>query len=211
MRSDLRLRVAVVAILLLAGRYAAASRAPAPLPLDAPLTAFPRAVGAWTMVEDRPLDAETARVLGADDHLNRIYASPSLGPVAFYVGYYGAQTQGDSIHSPRNCLPGNGWLPVTSSQPLLPAGDRAVPVNRYVIERRGERQLVLYWFQGRRRVVAGEYANKAYLLHDALRFGRTDGALVRVIAPLRGAERDADAAATQFAGAVLPRLWEWLP
>jgi EpsI family protein len=110
-----------------------------------------------------------------------------------------------------NCLPGTGWTPLQHTRPVLDVSGRPLPINRYVIQKRGERQLVMYWFQGRGRVVASEYANKAYLLVDAIRQRRTDGALVRVTAPLDGDERVVEQATVDFIAALQPQLARWLP
>ena len=38
----------------------------------------------------------------------RRYAAGSAPSISLYVGYYASQGQGDTIHSPQNCLPGAG-------------------------------------------------------------------------------------------------------
>jgi EpsI family protein len=48
----------------------------------------------------------------------------------------------------------------------------------------------LYWYQGAHRVVASEYLSKLYLMIDALRYHRSDAALVRVIVPIANNNRD---------------------
>ena len=61
----------------------------------------------------------------------------------------------------------------------LRAGDRIVPVNQFVIQKALDRQVVFYWYHGRGRVTANEYANKAFLMLDAAHLHRTNGGLVR--------------------------------
>lgn len=170
----------------------------------ASLTTFPRTIGAWSAAGDLPLDDDVVRVLGVDDYVSRTYLNAEGAPVNLYVGYYASQRQGDTIHSPQNCLPGAGWQPVESGRTMLAVQGAMLPVNRYVIEKGPERQVVLYWYQGRGRVVANEYANKLWLMVDAARLRRTNGSLVRIIAP-----RERDAA--EFARVVFPRLPEYLP
>jgi EpsI family protein len=170
----------------------------------ASLTTFPRTIGSWTAAGDLPLDNEIVRVLGVDDYVSRTYIDASGDPANLYIGYYASQRQGDTIHSPQNCLPGAGWQPVESARTSLAVGGATLPVNRYVIEKGPERQVVLYWYQGRGRVVANEYANKLWLMVDAARLRRSNGSLVRIIAPR---ERDA----VEFARAVYPRLPGYLP
>jgi EpsI family protein len=136
-------------------------------------------------------------------------------PVSLYVGYYASQRQGDTIHSPQNCLPGAGWQPVEGGSAPLDVGGRRLTVNRYVIQKGLDRQVVLYWYQGRGRVIANEYANKFWLMLDAARLHRSDGALVRVVAPVvrsaNGSLTAADGAAADFTRAVFSRLSTHLP
>jgi EpsI family protein len=168
------------------------------------LTTFPRSIGSWTSAGEVPLDDSVIRVLGVDDYVSRTYLNASGEPANLYVGYYASQRQGDTIHSPQNCLPGAGWQPVESARTSLVVDGATLPVNRYVIEKGPERQVVLYWYQGRGRVVANEYANKLWLMVDAARLRRTNGSLVRIIAPQ-------ERAAVDFARAVYPRLPGYLP
>ena len=114
--------------------------------------------------------------------------------MALYVGYYASQRQGDTIHSPQNCLPGAGWRPVMAERSTIDLGGRTIPVNRFIIQKGMDRQAVLYWYQGRSRVVASELANKAWLMLDAARLRRTDGGLVRLITPVSSNPADAFAA-----------------
>jgi EpsI family protein len=86
-----------------------------------------------------------------------------------------------------------------------------VTVARYEIAKGVDRQLVLYWYQGRGRIVSGEYANKAWLMFDAARYGRSDGGLVRVITPVWTTREAALAEASSFATALLPQLSRYLP
>jgi EpsI family protein len=158
-------------------------------------------------------------VLGVSDYLNRVYRTSSGTPVGLYVGYYNSQRQGDSIHSPMNCLPGAGWEPLSRSSVKIPVAMREGPTeidaNRYVIQKGLERQLVLYWYQSHGRTVASEYWSKFYLIADAVRLNRTDGALVRVIAAIDGdsaqAEQKAEARALRFVNDLLPQLDPYLP
>ena len=180
-------------------------------PVRAPLATLPLAVGGWVGRDLPAWDDRVMNVLGADDYVNRRYARGDR-VADLYVGYYQSQRQGDSIHSPQNCLPGAGWQPVANERITLPtAGGRSIAVNRYIIQKDLDRQVVLYWFQGRGRVVANEYANRAYLVFDSLRTRRSDGALVRVIAPEFGAPERAAQSAADFAAAIYPHLAEVIP
>lgn len=175
-----------------------------------PLAALPHVMEGWTGREATPLANDVVAQLGVDDYIHRTYVSEAGAPIGLYAGYYGSQRQGDTIHSPQNCLPGAGWHPVSSSTIRLSAGGRSVPVNQYVIQKGLDQQVVLYWYQGRGRVVANEYANKALLMWDAARLQRTNGGLVRVMSPISPG-RDAASEVVAFATALLPRLDRLMP
>jgi EpsI family protein len=180
------------------------------------LASLPRALADWPTSVDVPLGNDALAVLGVDDYVSRTYMSAASAPaVNLYVGYYDSQRQGDTIHSPQNCLPGAGWQAVEGGRARLQLGDRTETVNRYVIQKGLDRQVVLYWYQGRGRVVANEYANKFWLMVDAARLHRSNGALVRVIASAGrstgGSLAAADTAATSFAGTLFPQLGAYLP
>ena len=89
-----------------------------------------------------------------------------------------------------------------------------ITVNRYVIEKGLEQQVVLYWYQSHGRVIANEYRSKIFMVYDAARLNRSDAALVRVTSPKLGSEsgfHDAEARAVEFVKAFFPTLERFLP
>ena len=206
--------VILSAVVLTAGWYSSRAGREVAVP-RAPLAELPRAIGPWSASADVPLEQDVREVLGVDEYVNRTYVSAAGQPVSLYIGYYASQRQGDTIHSPQNCLPGAGWQPVEGGAAPLDVGDRRLTVNRFVIQKGLDRQVVLYWYQGRGRVIANEYANKLWLMLDAARLHRSDGALVRVVVPVmrsaNGSVAVADATAADFTRAIFPRLSSYLP
>ncbi len=203
-----------------AGVVARADRAE-PVPIRQTLDRFPVIVDGWQGVAQAPFAKDVLAVLGVDDYLTRVYFTPDKSEgVGLYIGYYQSQRQGDTMHSPLNCLPGAGWEPLSQSQLTMTVrageqgGSRDIAVNRYVIRKGLERQLVLYWYQSHDRVVASEYWGKFYLISDAVRMNRTDGALVRVIVPVAPddtGEARAEASAVRFVKSMFPLLANYLP
>ena len=213
-------RVIVLLVLLVAasGLVARADRQEN-VPLRKSFAAFPTAIGSWTGARQPPLDDEIVAILGVDDYVTRVYRQPGGPGVGLYVGYWESQRQGDSIHSPQNCLPGAGWAPVSRTELRIPRPDAApgedAVVNRYVIQKGLDRQLVLYWYQSHGRIIASEYWGKIALVTDAVRLNRTDAAVIRVMTPIvdGGAEAElaAEQSATTFVSGLLPLLDEFLP
>ncbi len=185
------------------------------IPARLALSSFPVQLGDWSG-KDIPLDTETLQVLGPGDFLVRRYlaSGSNLPYVDLFVAYFPSQRTGDTIHSPKHCLPGAGWTPehndiVTLAMP----GHAPFPVNRYVISRGGARDLVLYWYWAHDRGVASEYWAKYYLVKDAIFMNRSDGALVRIIVEMRPGETP-DAAQQRvqpFLLEVVPILDNYIP
>jgi EpsI family protein len=195
--------------------YALASRPELTLPA-APLAAFPNEISGWQTVQDIPINAATMEVLKADDALNREYwnAAANAG-VYFYIGYFKTQRAGATPHSPKNCLPGAGFAPVEPPATVsiaVPGRSAPLIANQYVVARGEETMVVLYWYQSHNRIIANEFAAKFWLVADAVRYRRSDTAVVKVQVPVRGNDyptgiRVADA----FVQAVYPALARQLP
>ena len=169
---------------------------PEAIPAGRPLSQLPKELGPWSLVQEGLVDAETQAVLRADDTLNRFYGNGKEGANLF-VAAFRSQREGKAPHSPKNCLPGSGWVPLESREVSVDSGaDAPIIVNRYIVAQGDNRSLVLYWYQSRDRVVASEYMAKFWVVADAMRLNRTDTALVRVVVPIH--DRN-DAAATQIA------------
>ena len=195
------------------------------IPVRVPLADLPMRFASWQGARAEDLDKQTLAVLGVDDYINRVYRGGAAGGLGLYIGYYQSQREGGSIHSPLNCLPGAGWLPVSSGRLAIavdsPASDgqtirpSTIEVNRYLVQKGGETMLVLYWYQSHGRVIASEYWGKIYQVVDAVRINRTDAALVRVIVPVNSlggaSEQQAERAGTDFVRAVFPLLGQHLP
>jgi len=217
-------------ILLLTANLALAwlSRAEQPRPRP-PLADLPLGVAERWSGRDVALDARAHAILKVSDYVLRAYVPPvdggapakerlappdeqQVAPVYLYVGYYDTQRNGATYHSPKNCLPGSGWQLTESGEEdlSLPVSGR-ITVNRVVIEKELDRQLVLYWYQDRGRSVASEYSAKFYLVWDAMTRNRTDGALVRVSTPILGTPEDAHAHALAFLADAWPLLVARLP
>lgn len=193
-----------------------------PTPPRVPLSGFATKAGDWQRVSDTALTPDVLAVLGLDEYINRVYSSGDGSWLGLYVAYYGNQRQGESMHSPLNCMPGAGWQPVRSGREAMSvasapigAATSTIEINRYVVEKDGQRILVYYWYQSQGRVVASEYWGKFYTVADAIRNGRTDAALVRVLVPIGSADAAAEARAARlgkgFIQSIFPMLERHLP
>ncbi|MBI5446810.1 MAG: VPLPA-CTERM-specific exosortase XrtD, partial [Deltaproteobacteria bacterium] len=158
-----------------------------PVPLRAPLGTMPRMLGEWSAVTSETMTEAVLQTVGVEDYLWRSYRNPQGLSADVYVGYYEQQQEGDTIHSPKHCLPGGGWQPLKSDQVTFATpgfNGGTTRAQRYVIQKGDRKQFVLYWFQHGRRNITNEYAAKFYLVFDSTFRKRSDGSLIRLITPM---------------------------
>jgi exosortase D (VPLPA-CTERM-specific) len=176
---------------------------------------FPLEIGQWKGRADI-IDPIYMPLLQLDDYILADFADATGQRVNFYVPYYLTQVNGNSAHSPRACIPGDGWEIIEFAPRVLhDVAFKGVPlkVNRVVIQKGEYRQLVYYWFQQRGRVETDEYVVKLFIFWDSLMRHRSDGAMVRLVAPLaRGEALEAvDQRLETFAARAVPELAAYVP
>jgi EpsI family protein len=194
--------------------YAVAAR-PERTPFMAPLAQFPTRMGGWETVREVPVEPEIQQVLKADDTLDRVYINPARTDAAYlFIAFFKTQRYGQAPHSPKNCLPGNGWEPISTDRPTIQVSGWPTPitVNRYVVAYADQKSVTLYWYQSHNRVVASEYWAKFWLVADALRYRRSDTAMIRIAVPVRdGDVQAASNAGVEFVQALFPELLKQMP
>ena len=206
--------VLTAALLAQAVLFYATSRAEN-VPSVKPLRDFPRQIAGWTVAQEGYVDDETQAVLKADDTLTRAYASPKyqLRPDLF-VAFFITQRTGKVPHSPKNCLPGSGWERSRDDylDVNIPGVAQPIQVNRYVVAKGEAKSIVLYWYQSQNRVVANEFKAKMWTVADAIRYNRTDTALVRIVVPVIGNdEATSQQVAVEFVRSMFVPLRQYLP
>jgi len=175
---------------------------------------FPLQIEQWS---GRQLELETRvlELLRVDDYVLRQYQDRQGLPLELYIGYYKSQRQGATYHSPKHCLPGSGWAFLHTGTIDLRVAQHpgaAVEINKFIIQKGLDKQLVLYWYQDRGRIITSEYWAKVYMIWDAIRRNRTDGAFVRITVPFTGeGEERAIMQGRAFAETIFPLLSEYLP
>jgi EpsI family protein len=191
------------------------------IPASQPLSQMPERFGDWT-AQDIPLTDDTLTVLGKGDFLNRVYtdrpgaaSSPAAkAPISLFIGYFASQRTGQTMHSPQNCLPGAGWtFDAQKYTSLQDINGKQYKVGEYVISNGDIKQFVIYWYQAHGRSIPNEYKAKLYMVADAIRTNRTDGALVRVITQVLPSESldSAKDRATLFTQQMAPNLTRFIP
>ena len=211
----------VTALLVLQATLLYSAIRPEIVPSSRPLGSMPTTLGSWQLAQTGVIEQETLDVLKADDILNGLYCNSAVldcpktgqGSASLFVAAFRTQRTGKAPHSPKNCLPGSGWEKISSGELTIDVGRTApITVNRYVVAYGSQRDLVLYWYQSRDRVVADEFRAKFWVVRDAIKLNRTDTALVRVVVPVGARdEAAAQAIATDFVKSFYSTLLEYLP
>ena len=202
---------ALLAATLLVLQFRSAGEA---IPLRKSLDTFPSAVGDWRARDAASLEPEIVNLLKVNDYVMQRYVDGGGRTLWLYIAYWATQRKGGAqIHSPQNCLPGSGWEPVEASKLVVPLGAAAPPitVNRYLIQKEGNRQVVLYWYHSQGKDVAGEVQAKIAMVWNAFLNNRTDGALIRISTPVQGSVSETTERLVRYVQAVHPILGEYLP
>lgn len=210
----LPVRGAVAALLLLGALLVLQLRSTGEaVPIRKEFDTFPSAIGTWQAKESSNLGPEVVNILKVNDYLMQRYGDHDGRHLWLYIGYWATQRKGAQVHSPQNCLPGAGWEPIEASRltVALPAPYAPITVNRYLIQKDRDQQVVVYWYQSQGKAVAGELAAKVDMVRSAILRNRTDGALVRVSAPVTGSLTDTTDSLVRYIQALYPILVEYLP
>jgi EpsI family protein len=213
MNRNLKFAAVVIILLLAAALNHYFSKPDISLPRKS-LAEFPKELGDWAVVSEHKIEGRSMKILQVDDYITRDYRNSKGEVIGLYIGYFKSQREGKGIHSPRQCLPGAGWVPVNTAvyQMAVPGHNPGtVPVNKFVMGKGLDRQLYLFWYHGRGRIYASEYWNKIYLIWDGLTKKRTDGALIRVNNPVLGNPESALQTHTEFIKLFYPLLKEYIP
>jgi len=170
----------------------------APVVLAKPIDSINTRIDGWSSAGNQQLRDRIVASLNATSYLSRTYRK-DRNELDLFVAFYAQLRAGESMHSPKYCLPGGGWEFSDIRTVSLSANGRQAKVNRALVHLGDERQLMLYWYQSRPRIIASEYQSKLFLVWDGLTRGNQGGSIVRIMLPDRpGADQEALAFATQL-------------
>ncbi len=181
------------------------------IPIVKTLDDFPKQIAGW---RGEPFKFSQAVYdnLGVDDSISIEYKNDNSDQISMYIGYYESQKKGDIIHSPRNCMLGSGWQPIEISEIIISIGSRKIPMMKMIVEKHSRKMVVLYWYQSGNRVVANEYMQRLYFIHDSLRYNRTNAAFIRFTSHVTSNDYEStELLMESFINQVVPILDNFLP
>jgi EpsI family protein len=201
---------AVYALLFLTALYLQLHR-DLGVPMKRSFDGFPSSISQWRMAGESQLSAQVQEVLKASDTLVREYVNAKGEKVQLYIGYHdGGQGTGE-IHSPKHCLPGSGWMELSSSRAQLPAGGDKINLVKAVYQKGDDRELFLYWYQVRGKSLSDEYSLKLAEITNSVLHRRRDASFIRISVPFQSDEQKAAAIGETFVSDLLPAIHQFLP
>jgi EpsI family protein len=168
--------------------------------LAVPLDQIDTEIAGWKHVSDNTLAASVLKQLDPTSYLSRTYKKGTTD-LDLFIAYYAQQRAGESMHSPKHCLPGSGWEIWKHGSAIVPVNQQKIEINKYSVQNHGTRMLMSYWYQSKTRAFSSEYMGKMLLAKDTLLTGHTAGSIVRIIVPdTPGAEQES----IEFAARLIP-------
>lgn len=144
------------------------------------ISQFPLTHNEWR-AEQLPIAEGVVDILRPDAIFNAIYANPLGNQVDIFLSYFaGDNTQG-GVHSPRNCMPGSGWVILKEEPRPIPYGDSQIPASRLYVKYGQTLRVVDYWYITSHGETSSDYGLKFFTMISALQFKPTDVAFVRFV------------------------------
>jgi EpsI family protein len=181
------------------------------VPVVKPLAQFPAVYHEWRMISQERFSEDILSVLKPTDYLSRSYEGPRVSRIGLYIGYHDGGKESGEIHSPKNCLPGNGWQQVSNERMHLNTQLNKISLIKAVYQKGDTRELFLYWFQVQDKTLSNEYSLKLAGISNSIIHGRKDAAFIRISVPFEVDEHEAEAAGVSFIQDFYPLIREFLP
>lgn len=197
--------IAGLAMIVLSGALIYTIGSPRPVPLLQSFDHFPLQIGPW-QGQRSYMDPHIFKEIDADSYFDANFSNPDNKTVSLYIAYYESQVSAGGLgHNPGNCMTGHGWKTLKSGNTQIAPN---LPVN-YLLLKRLDTRLLVYWWniqQGHWEALSSARLYKIQTIFNAMRFRRSDWALVRIITPVDKNLELARKRLTKFAQLLVPVL-----
>jgi len=168
---------------------------------------IPMTLGEWRSKEVQ-LSDEVLSTLGAKDYLLREYTCGDT-TLTLYITYFDTGS-GALTHNPEKCYTAAGWTFLDKKRVKLPGANQMILQS--TIARGDKRQLVVYWYQERARVLVSKWRHIWSVVWRALAGNQTHSLVASVSAPVGGPDSDIlEKDLMAFSGLVMSAVAERLP
>lgn len=207
----MRIKYGIVMLLLCASAYMVYTPRELVEPETRGLQSFPEVVGEWKSVSNTLFDAPVLKVLRPSDYLMRTYVNPKGEFLSLYVGYHNGGKDSGPIHSPKNCLPGAGWFPLSDTTMTVRAGEADIRLVRADFVKDSQKITFYYWYQIRNTSVTRDIDLKLAELKGMIFENRKDASFIRIDLDTSPGHERTDALVEDFLRDAYPLLKSYLP
>lgn len=181
------------------------------VPVNKPFTDIPASLGEWSMVGQSRFNQEVLKNLQPTDYLYRVYKDSAGNRVTLYLGYHAGGPDSGPIHSPKHCLPGSGWFELSEVKRKVQVAGRELPVVQAVYQNGDQKEMFLYFFQVKGKILTDEYSLKLSEITNSILYNRRDSAFIRISVPFHGDQVEAATVGDSFVIQVYPHIAAVLP
>jgi len=126
-------------------------------------------------------DESTLQLLNPDQVFSAVYTNELGKNVHLFVDYYSPTNKSGSIHSPRNCMPGSGWIMDKTEARNIEFGGKLISAHRIYLRRGNVEQVMDFWYVTRFGETANDYKFAIYSMLCSLTFQPKDRAFIRFV------------------------------
>lgn len=181
------------------------------VPVNEPLAEIPTSLGEWTMIGQSRFDQNVLAKLKPTDYLYRVYRDQVGNRTTLYLGYHAGGPDSGPIHSPKQCLPGSGWFELSEVKRTIHAVGQELPVVQAVYQNEEQKELFIYFFQVKGRILVDEYSLKLAEITNSILYNRRDSAFIRISVPYTDEMTNAAAVGERFLAEIYPYIAAALP
>lgn len=138
-----------------------------PSAADVSFDDFPLALGEWTGVR-RDIPPAVIELLNPKAIFSAAYTNSEGVQVDLLFDFFSSESSIGGPHSPRNCLPGQGWIILETVENRVEINDRTIPANRFELRHGDTRQVMDFWYVTNYGETANDYVFKLYQVLSSL-------------------------------------------
>ncbi len=142
---------------------------------------FPLEIGDWKGTKET-LDPQILELLNPQAIISATYVNSEGISIHLLFDFFSSEAAFGGPHSPRNCLPGSGWVITETVANNIRNKNSVIPAGRFQLQMHKSKQVMDFWYITNYGETANDYVFKLYELLSALTFKPRDIAFVRFVA-----------------------------
>ncbi len=147
---------------------------------DVNFDTFPLQIGDWQGTLEE-LDPQVLELLNPQAIISATYVNSEGVSIHLLFDFFSSEATFGGPHSPRNCLPGAGWVITETIANDIQTKNSVIPAGRFQLKLNNSKQVMDFWYITHYGETANDYVFKLYELLSALTFKPRDIAFVRFV------------------------------